>query len=193
MGDRKGKDRAQKEKKYAGQALIVSAILTVVLFAILTFLNHYLKNPVAEQGVISFELEQEIDNSLAIISSWDGREKMITAFSLGIDYLFLVAYALFFALSCYFSANKIKERHPALYRVGLVVSAAQILAGLLDAVENYGLLRLLLGSRNEAFAKLAFYSASFKFGFIFTGILYICIVLIWIAPYRRRASHSRNR
>lgn len=173
-------------RKISRNGLILSGIFAAVLFVLLTFLNQDLKNPVAPQGMISYELAHDVGRSLNILASWDGREKTIAAFSLGIDYFFLVAYALFFALSCYVAAGKIKKRLAGLYRAGIVLAVAQILAAILDALENYGLFRLLLGSQNAVFAQLAFYAATLKFSFIFMGILYILIALMLAMRYRKQ-------
>ena len=65
-----------------------------------------------------------------------------------------------------------------LFRFGRVIAFMQILAGIFDGIENYGLIRLLFGSDNATFAAMAFFFATLKFTFIVMGILYFLVAFI---------------
>ncbi len=129
----------------------------------------------APNGIISFELAKEMDKSLAIISSWDLNAKVNAGLSLGIDFLFLVLYAIFFSTACFLIAQKYSNKNNWIYKTGLLLAKLQFVAALFDAVENIALIKLLLGSINSLFPSIAYYFASIKFTIIIIGIIYIII------------------
>jgi hypothetical protein len=55
---------------------------------------------------------------------------------------------------------------------------AIVLAGVLDCVENYALVQLLLGSRQAALAAVARYCAVPKFLIVLVGLLYVVLGLL---------------
>ena len=160
------------------QILIFSGLLTVILFLALGYFDKPLITENAPDGIISFELAKEIDNSIAIISSWDVNAKINAGLSLGIDFLFLAVYAIFFATACYLIAQKYLNKNNWFYKTGLFLAKLQFVAALFDAIENIALIKLLLGSNNEIYSSIAFYFASIKFVIIAIGIIYIIIGLL---------------
>ena len=88
------------------QILIFSGILTIIIFFILRYFSNPLITNNAPNGIISYELAKDINQTIAIISSWDLNAKVNAGLSLGIDFLFLVVYAIFFASACYLIAQK---------------------------------------------------------------------------------------
>jgi hypothetical protein len=91
--------------------------------------------------------------------------------NLGLDYLFLCAYAASIGLACVLVSRRFKLRSP-LHAVGVLLSWALVMAAALDALENYALIRLLLGSTGGGLAALARSAALVKFLLVFLGILY---------------------
>lgn len=178
----------QNEKAFLLWPLLISGLAAALLFALLTLLNHYLISAAAPQGMISYELAGSFRKSLAILASWNAKARLVAAFSLGIDYLFLSAYSLFFALACFMLAAKFKESFARFYYLGLLLGWAQILAAALDAAENYALLRLLLGSQHHSFSWMAACCATIKFSLILAGVVYIFAALIFtlLNKYREK-------
>ena len=154
----------------------IALVFTVVLFAALGQIDKSLQNDIAPQGIVSFEMAKTLDQSLCILRSWDVEAKICAGLSLGIDYLFLVAYGSFFALAVLLLAEKLPS--------GFLKKAAKImalmigLAALLDGIENYGLIRLLTGTHTEAWVSLAYYCAGLKFGLLAVGAVYLLAGLI---------------
>lgn len=104
--------------------------------------------------------------------------KVNAGLSLGIDFLFLVVYAIFFAAACYLIAQKYINKNNWMYKTGLLFAKLQFVAALFDAIENIALIKLLLGSNNSLFPLIAYYFASIKFFFLLLGIIYIVVELI---------------
>ena len=155
------------------QILIISGLLTVILFLVLGYFDKLLVTEIAPNGIISFELANDLDKSIAIISSWDLNAKVNAGLSLGIDFLFLAVYAIFFATACYLIAQKFVHNKNWIYKTGLLLAKLQFVAALFDAIENVALIKLLLGSSNDIFPSIAFYFASIKFTIIAIGFIYI--------------------
>ncbi|MBU0529706.1 hypothetical protein KKF86_08130 [bacterium] len=157
---------------------VITGILTIILFLVLGYFDKSLITENAPGGIISFELAKEIDTSVSIISSWDLNAKVNAGLSLGIDFLFLVVYAIFFATACYLIAKKYINKNNWMYKTGLLIAKLQFVAALFDAIENIALIKLLLGSNNSIFLMIAYYFASIKFAIIAIGIIYIIIGLL---------------
>lgn len=160
------------------QILIFSGIFTIIIFLTLGYIDKPLITEKAPNGIISFELAKNIDTSISIISSWDLNAKVNAGLSLGIDFLFLVVYAIFFAAACYLIAQKYINKNNWMYKTGLLFAKLQFVAALFDAIENIALIKLLLGSNNSLFPLIAYYFASIKFAIIVIGIIYIIIGLL---------------
>ena len=160
------------------QILIFSGILTIIIFFVLRYFGHPLITNNAPGGIISFELAKDINQSIAIISSWDLNAKVNAGISLGIDFLFLAVYAIFFATACYLIAIKYLNKNNWIYKIGILLAKLQFVAALFDTIENIALIKLLLGSNNSIFSMIAYYFASIKFAIIAIGIIYIIIGLL---------------
>jgi hypothetical protein len=158
---------------YRIKALWVSGLFTVFMFAVMSITGAPLKTSVAGQGIISFELAHTLHRAQAIMDAWTPRQKMAAAYSLGIDYLFMLVYAFFLSLFCFIRAETFRVVKPVWARLGWLLGWLQLSAGVLDALENYMLFRLLFSPPQEYFAQLAFWFASFKFVFVLAGIVYI--------------------
>ncbi|MFC1784925.1 hypothetical protein ACFL0J_04780 [Candidatus Neomarinimicrobiota bacterium] len=158
--------------------LIFSGLFTIIIFLALWYVDKSLITKTAPGGIISFELSKDFDQSIAIISSWDLNAKVNAGLSLGIDFLFLFVYGIFFALACYSVAKKLKDRINWFYKVGVYLAFSQLAAIVFDAIENIALIKLLLGSNNSIFPTIAYYFASIKFVIIAIGIIYIIIGLL---------------
>ena len=158
--------------------LIFSGFLTIIIFFLLRYFGNPLITNHAPSGIISFELAKDNDQSVAIISSWDLNAKVNAGLILGIDFLFLVVYSIFFSTACYLVAQKYINKINLLYRTGLLIAKLQFVAALFDTIENIALIKLLLGSNNSIFPTIAYYFASIKFVIIAIGIIYIIIGLL---------------
>jgi len=164
-------------KYYKKELLIISAILTLIVFFALRAFDAPLHNNIAPGGVVSFEFAKNIETANNIIDSWDTNAKLNAGLSLGIDYLFLIAYSFLFSISIFLISNKFDAKYTLLRKIGLVMSFLLLFAGLCDAIENFALIKLLLGSQNTIFPPIAYYFAGIKFLILGFGIIYIFIGL----------------
>ena len=158
--------------------LLYSGFFGVILFLALGYFNKPLITEIAPNGIVSFELAKDINMSISIISSWNLNAKINAGLSLGIDFLYLVIYSIFFATSCYLISQKYINKNNLIFKTGLLLTKLQFVAALFDAIENIALIKLLIGSNNKIYSSIAFYFASIKFLIIALGIVYIIIGLL---------------
>jgi len=83
-------------------------IWTMFLFALFQILNLPLTNSVAPLGIVSHQLAWTPAKAQAIFASWDTHARMIAAFGLGLDYLFMPSYALTVALGALLAVSRHK-------------------------------------------------------------------------------------
>lgn len=165
-------------KIYNKRLLFISAVITILVFFTLRQFDIPLHTDAAPKGIISFEFAKDIDSVKRILESWDSQARINAGLSLGIDYLFLVTYSFFFSILIYLISNSLPIKYLILRRIGIVFAVLFLIAGFCDAIENFALIRLLLGSENSALPVLAYYFASLKFLLIGIGLLYFLFGLI---------------
>lgn len=167
-----------------GRAFAVLLVFTLGVMAALNALGAALFSEAAPQGIISFEFAGELSAARQIINAWGPGGQVAAGLSLGLDYLFLVLYAAAIGLGCVLVAEGFAARSTALARVGVVLAWGQLLAALLDAVENYALIRLLLGAGEALWPALARASALPKFALVALGLLYVLLGALALALRR---------
>lgn len=146
---------------------------TFVLMFCLSILDRPLENAAAPQGIVSFELAGNMAAAQAILESWGADGRVYAGLSLGLDYLYMVAYAGAIGLGCMLVVHGLGKRTGAVPpAIGIALAWALIAAGLLDAVENYALIQLLLGSSQLIWPPIARGCALLKFALVALGLLY---------------------
>jgi hypothetical protein len=151
----------------------VLLVLAVVLLITLNVLDHPLKTEASPYGIISFELAGELSISQAMMASWGSQGAIHAGLSLGLDYVFLMAYAGGIALGCVILARGFLDHSRGVANLGVIFSWLLLAAGLLDALENYALIRVLLGSPAGYWPVVARACAIPKFVLVVAGLAYL--------------------
>ncbi len=84
--------------------------LTLAMMAILQVVNIPLITPAAPQGIISFELAGSYGTVKWMLASWDASAQKYLAFSLGLDYLFMLLYSTTIALACLWAGEALARQ-----------------------------------------------------------------------------------
>ena len=158
-----------------------SVALALVTLAALTAINAHLRNEVAPQGIVSFELCAYGGSCDAILQSWGTEVRAWAGLSLGLDYLFLLLYAAAIFLTLRLLALRLPERWARQTRA---VAWFAWLAAVMDAAENYCLARLLLESGAGGLAWPAAIFATIKF-------MLIAVALTWLVAGWSMLSRKR--
>jgi hypothetical protein len=132
----------------------------------------------AGYGIVDYELAFSPEGASAILAMWDQPARRAAQRSLLIDYAFMPAYAVTFAVVTLL----ITRAHTGkLQALGLLLTIGSIAAALFDALENVMLLMVLNSPSPPGAAPfIAGLAASVKFALLFLAILYWGISLfLW--------------
>ena len=165
-------------------------ILTLAAMMGMNIIGQPLINEIAPRGIVSFEFAGTIDSAKRMMDSWGGKGRISAGLSLGFDYLFLVFYAICIALGCVLVARAMQYRVKILLPIGTLLAWAQLLAAILDAIENYALIQVLLGSNESLWPALARLCAGPKFLIVTAGLLYVIVGLILIFIIKEKRPHQ---
>jgi hypothetical protein len=157
------------------RAFVPLVVFTLVVMASLQVLGGPLQTEAASAGIVSFEFAGELSEARSMIESWGQKGQVYAALSLGLDYLFLVAYASAIGLGCVLVGRHLSERVTFVGTLAVVLAWGQLAAALLDSIENYALIRVLLGSEQGVWPLIARWCAMPKFLIVAAGLLYIII------------------
>jgi hypothetical protein len=170
------------------RAFVFWTVLALVAMAGLQVLGGPLQTEAAPIGIISFEFAGEIAQAQSILESWGQQGRVVAGLNLGLDYLFMVAYASAISLGCGLVSRRVGQGASFPASLGAGLGWGQWLAALLDAVENYALIRLLLGSAGELWPALARWCALPKFLLVGAGLVYILLGAVALLVRRGRGS-----
>jgi hypothetical protein len=167
-------------------------ILTLVLMVVLLRVDRPLQTAAAPKGIISFEFAGSVQRAGEIVQSWEGRPAPFAGFSLGIDYLYMVAYATTIAWACIWASRMVETRRWPFATLGILLAWGQIMAAGLDALENVALLILLLVRVAAPWPQVAWIAAALKFALILAGLLYSVLgVGAWLAGRTKQVGLAR--
>ncbi len=156
-------------------AFISLFILTLVVMVSLQVLGGPLITDVAPMGIVSFEFAGELALAQKMVESWGPVGQVYAGLNLGLDYLFLVAYASAISLGCVLAARSLAQRVKILSGIGVILAWTQFAAALLDAVENYALIQVLLGADQSIWPVVAQWCAMPKFIIVTLGLVYAIV------------------
>jgi hypothetical protein len=174
------------------RVFIVLFIFTMALMLVMSEIGEALINETASSGIISFELAGDLESAQRMLDSWDHQAQIRAGLSLGLDYLYLVAYAAAISLGCVLVARSLDLKASSLGRVGYILAWLLPVAALLDAIENYALIRLLFGSEQAYWPSIARWTAIPKFVIVILGLVYFLLGLIVVIFLRYRGSSRQS-
>ena len=161
--------------------------LTLILSIVLQAVDAPLKTTAAPQGIVSYELAGNVVEAQRILDSWNPTARLYAAFSLGLDTLYMPAYAIAIGLACAWAAERWNKRRGALALVGVGLAWGLLVAAVCDAIENVALITMLLSGVREPWPALARDCAAVKFLLVGAGLAYALISAIAWLRSRLRA------
>ena len=104
-------------------------------------------------SVVGFELAGTAAKAKKIMDDWGEFGRVVAAFNLGFDYVFILGYSTLMTLGCLWAS----QRHSGwvLLNLGVLFAWLQWLAGALDCIEDASLLRMLFHGPLDAAARIA--------------------------------------
>ncbi len=154
----------------SGKIFFILLIITLVLLFGMNSINSHLINDQVPNGIVSLELAGSITNAELILASWDKSAQFQAGLSMGLDFLFLIAYSITIALGCLLV---IKNSSIFIQKIGLWLAVSQFLAAGLDVIENLAMIKLLAGSTRDILPAIAYRCAIPKFIIILAGLVFL--------------------
>ncbi|NOZ71922.1 MAG: hypothetical protein GXP38_08410 [Chloroflexi bacterium] len=148
--------------------------LTLISTVVLQRIDLPLRTAAAPQGIVSFELAGDVATAQAIVQSWDASARMSAGFSLGFDYLYMLAYATTFWLACLWAREQWHSGWGR--RLGTTFAWAMPLAATVDALENYALWHTL-HEVVSPWPQIARGAAQLKFTLLGLALVYVLVSL----------------
>jgi hypothetical protein len=143
--------------------------LTVVMFLIFNQLDLSLRTSAAPSGIVSFELAGTVEKAQAMMDSWDASARLVNAFGLGFDFLFMPVYATALSLGILLALGTGASAWGGL---GRLLGWGAYAATLFDSTENFALFTILNGKVAAPYPQLAAACATIKFTLIILGLVY---------------------
>jgi hypothetical protein len=148
--------------------LSFNALLIIVMIVIERDLVPY--------SIIGFEMAGTMENAQRMLATWDNAGTMGSLFFLlGFDYLFMLVYSFSLWFVCLQTADTLQRS----MKYMIVLAWLQLLAGILDAIENAALYQLASGSLSADWPMLAWCCAVPKFAIALLGLTswIVCVVV----------------
>lgn len=152
--------------------LVALTLLCVALMLVFSLTGAGLTTNAAPYGIVSYELAFTAENAAAMLASWDADAQLSAAFGLGLDYLFMPAYAGALWLACGLAGQRLRRLAWPLDGWAGLLARGAVLAAVLDAIENAALWQQLISAPGDLLAILAGVCASIKFALIFLALVY---------------------
>lgn len=141
-----------------------------------------LKTPSTPNGIVNLELASSRMKVEKVIQAWApisgevnriGKAKTNTY----LDFIFILFYSPFLFLCCKKVAEPFKKN--LIYKAGDVIAKGALLAGVLDLIENAGMLQSLHGNITEPVALLTAAVSIAKWTLILITLIFILFVLVY--------------
>lgn len=169
------------------RVFIITTAAAVALLAALMVLDRPLRTAAAPDGIVSFELAGTMDTARRILDSWPPKARVAAGLSLGLDYLFLVVYAMAIAMGCGLVADRLAPHRPMFSHMGSALAWSQFAAAGCDMVENLSLIFVLQDAVAPALPATARVCAIIKFAIIVAGLVYAGTGAVIIVTQNRPA------
>jgi hypothetical protein len=152
---------------------LLSLVLGIVIMVALNDQGRYLQTAEAPDGIVTFELIGSKAGADRILNSWGERGRVVAGLNLGLDYLFMLVYAAGLGLGAVIAGRSHARFSLVRAGFGRILAWASLLAGLLDAIENYALIRVLLGADGDFWPVLSRWCARPKFAIVGVVLAYV--------------------
>lgn len=163
-------------KKYA---LLILLLGTLIMIVVMGKTGAPLKTAATPNGILQLEFAYNTEKTSTVIQAWapDGNSNRIHAAQINtyLDFIFLFFYTLFLFFTCDKIARISKSK------TGAMIANGIIWAGLLDVLENAGMLFTLAGNTSGTIAFMTTFFSVIKWALAAAAVLYVlvgCIQLI---------------
>jgi hypothetical protein len=156
--------------------LLILAVGTIIMLVVMSKTGAPLKTPATPIGILNLEFASNTESVNVILLAWQkttATDNIKAAIiNTMLDFIFLLFYSLFLNGLCYNIASKLIGM---LAITGKIIAKAAFLAGVLDVIENMGMLLSLNNHLNNTIVMVTFIAAAIKWFIVLVILLYIIV------------------
>jgi hypothetical protein len=152
--------------------LLVS-ILSIAVMVALDDQGSQLKTEASPWGIVSLEFAGSGEAATRMLAEWGERGRLIAGINLGLDFLFILVYAVALSLGSAIAARSHGRFSTSRERIGYLIAWGALLAGLFDVVENVALIEVLTGTDGDWWPGVARACARLKFAIVGVALAHI--------------------
>lgn len=155
---------------------LIIAVGSLVMLLVMAKTSASLKTIATPLGILNLEFAYDSAKAGTVLNAWQPNEKIdnieVATFNTWLDFIFLFFYSLFLFTGCkILSANY----SGAIQNTGQMLAKGAILAGLLDIVENVGMLFTLHGNINNSILFLTAAASIIKWILALVAVAYLLV------------------
>lgn len=155
----------------------IVAIGSLVMVMVMSKTSATLKTPATPLGILNLEFAYNGDKAHTVLKAWQPNGKIdnieVAKVNTRLDFIFLFFYSLFLYKACKILSG---TYNGALQKTGLLLANGAILAGLLDILENAGMLFTLQGNINNSILLLTTAVSIIKWILALAAVIYLLIM-----------------
>jgi len=149
---------------------------TLLMILVMYKTGASLKTNDTPNGILDLEFASNAAKATAVVNAWQKSETVdniqIAKLNTELDFIFLFFYSIFLNMVC----RSIAALHTGMARnIGLIVATGAIIAGMLDILENIGMLLTLHGYIYNSITILTFSFSVTKWILALLAILYFLV------------------
>ena len=149
---------------------------TFIMMIVMAKTGATLKTPATPKGILDLEFAYDQTKVATVMAAWADNGSInnicVAKENTWLDFIFLIFYSLLLSRVC----NMIAISSHALWSgTGRLLAKAVLIAGLLDVLENRGMLITLSGNGSGTCAAFTAFSSILKWGIVMITVLYILI------------------
>lgn len=158
---------------------------TIVMIGVMVKTGASLKTAATPKGIIDLEFAYNTAKTNVVLSAWNPQPgdavniKKAAIINTCLDFIFL----LFYSLLLFFTCDKIALINKS--KMGVSIANGAIWAGLLDIIENAGMLMTLSGNGSATVAFITAFCSIIKWGLVIAAILYALAGIIKLAIHKK--------
>ena len=157
--------------------LIILLAGTLLMTAVMTIHGASLKTPGTPKGILNLEFAYNTAQASSVLNAWaatSATNNIIQAkMNTWLEFIYLFFYSLFFFDACQLLASSFSG---SIRITGNLLAKGALIAGMLDILENTGMLLTLNGHLSQYITLLTFIFSISKWILVIAAILYVALM-----------------
>lgn len=152
---------------------------TIIMFVVMGKTSAPLKTSAKYKNIVCLELAYNSEKADDILKDWESANIEVAKINTYFDFIFIFCYALFL----YFTSEKAARITNS--KVGMSIARGTLWAGILDIMENAGMLITLSGNGSDAVAFATAFCSAIKWVLVVIAVVYLLVAILQLLFNRK--------